>query len=71
MNTARFQPETLQRYAAENASPIEADVERIESLGVRCIVGDFASEGSVVRHAAERVTNALLALGQAHIAPRR
>ncbi|MBS1805951.1 MAG: uridine diphosphate-N-acetylglucosamine-binding protein YvcK [Acidobacteria bacterium] len=63
VNTAKFSPETLSRYAAENASPIEADIERIEHLGVRCIAGDFASEDSVVRHAANRVTGALLALG--------
>ena len=43
--------------------PIEADIDRIEALGVRCIAGDFASEESVVRHAANRVTGALLALG--------
>lgn len=63
VNTAKFSPETLSRYAAENASPIEADIERVERLGVRCIAGDFASEDSVVRHAANRVTGALLALG--------
>ncbi len=66
VNTARFSPETLARYAAENASPIEADIERIEAMGVRCIAGDFASEDAVVRHAAGRVTGALLALGHAH-----
>ena len=64
VNTGAFSPETLARYAAEHASPIEADVESIEKLGVRCILGDFASEESVVRHAANRVTGALLALGQ-------
>jgi len=32
---------------------------------VRCIAGDFSSEESVVRHAAGRVTGALLALGRA------
>jgi uncharacterized cofD-like protein len=63
LNTAPFSPETLVRYAAEHASPIEVDVERIEKLGVRCITGDFASEDNVVRHAANRVTGALLALG--------
>ena len=63
VNTAPFSPQTLARYAAEDASPIEADMERIEALGVRCITGDFASEGNVVRHAADRVTDALLALG--------
>jgi uncharacterized cofD-like protein len=63
VNTARFSPETLARYAAENASPILADIDRIEKLGLRCITGDFASEDNVVRHAANRVTGALLALG--------
>ena len=63
VNTAPFSPETLARYAAEGASPIVPDIEKIESLGVRCIVGDFASVESVVRHAAGRVTGALLALG--------
>jgi uncharacterized cofD-like protein len=63
VNTAPFSAETLARYAAENASPIEADCARIEALGVKCIPGSFASEESVVRHNANRVTAALLALG--------
>jgi len=70
VNTAAFSPETLARYAAQGASPIEADIERIESLGVRCITGNFASEDSLVRHAASRVTGALLALGGAALAGR-
>jgi len=64
VNTGSFSPETLARYAAEDASPIVPDIERIEALGVRCIAGDFASEESVVRHAPRRVTGALLALGR-------
>lgn len=64
VNTGSFSAETLARYAAEGASPIVPDVERIQKLGVRCIVGDFASEGNVVRHAPGRVTGALLALGR-------
>ena len=63
INTARYSQDTLARYAAENASPILADFERVEKLGVRCVVGDFAFEDSVVRHASDRVTDALLALG--------
>jgi uncharacterized cofD-like protein len=70
VNTAPFSPETLARYAAERAAPIEVDIERIEALGVRCIAGDFASEENVVRHAAGRVTGALLALGHS-ISPNR
>jgi len=64
INTAPFSQETLDRYAAEGASPIFPDIERIQALGVRCIAGDFASEESVVRHAPSRVTEALLALGR-------
>jgi uncharacterized cofD-like protein len=63
VNTAPFSPETIARYAQENASPILADVERIEALGVHCITGDFAIEDTVVRHNAARVTAELLALG--------
>jgi len=63
INTASFSPETLARYAAEGASPIAADLDRIEALGVRAIAGNFASEESVVRHDAGCVTDALLALG--------
>jgi uncharacterized cofD-like protein len=68
VNTAPFSPETLARYAAEGAFPIQADVERIQALGVRCITGNFASEGSVVRHEPDRVTDALLALGRTRTA---
>jgi uncharacterized cofD-like protein len=53
----------LDRYAGEGASPIVADIEEIEKLGVRCIAGDFAAEGDVVRHAADRVADAALRLG--------
>jgi uncharacterized cofD-like protein len=68
VNVGQFSPETLRRYAEEDASPIEPDIERIEAMGIRCIVGDFVSEGDVVRHAAGRVTGALLALGRARVA---
>jgi uncharacterized cofD-like protein len=70
VNTEAFSAETLARYAAEGASPIVADIERMEALGVRVITGNFASEGDVVRHAASRVSSALLALGDAALAER-
>ena len=64
VNTAPFSAQTLARYAAEGAAPIVADIERIQALGVRCIAGNFASEENVVRHAAGRVADTLLALGR-------
>jgi uncharacterized cofD-like protein len=65
VNTGPFSAQILASYAKENAAPIEADIDRIEALGVRCISGDFASEENVVRHNANRVTAALLELGNA------
>jgi uncharacterized cofD-like protein len=64
VNTAPFSADTVARYAAEGAQPIEADIARIEAMGVRCITGNFATEDTVVRHAT-RVTDALLALAAA------
>jgi uncharacterized cofD-like protein len=71
INTAQFSPDTLSRYAAENAAPILADIDRVEKLGVRCVIGNFATEDTVVRHAADRVTDALLALGHSKSAHTR
>jgi uncharacterized cofD-like protein len=65
INTAPFSAETLARYAAEGAAPIVVDIERVQALGVRVIAGHFSSEENVVRHAADRVTDTLLGLGQA------
>ena len=70
VNTTPFSADTLARYAAEHAAPIQADIERIEAMGVRCITGNFASEGSVVRHDAQRVTETLLELGRTASASR-
>jgi uncharacterized cofD-like protein len=70
VNTEAFSTETLARYAAEGASPILPDIGRIEALGVRVITGNFASEDKVVRHYANRVSDALLALGSAAVAAR-
>jgi uncharacterized cofD-like protein len=67
LNTAPVSATMLLRYAAEGAVPIVADMDRVESMGVHCIVGNFLSEGagadSVLRHASDRVTNVLLELG--------
>jgi uncharacterized cofD-like protein len=65
VNTAPFSPQTLARYAAEDAAPVIPDIERMEALGVRVIAGDFASEENVVRHAAGPVTGALFTLAGA------
>ena len=62
VNTAPVSPALRERYAAEGAEATIADVERIEALGIQCITGNFADQGDVLRHAANRVTDALMAL---------
>ena len=41
INTAPVSPAMLLRYAAEGAVPIEPDIDRVEAMGVRCVVGNF------------------------------
>jgi uncharacterized cofD-like protein len=62
VNTAPVSRELRERYAAQGAEATIADVDMIESLGIQCITGNFAAEGNVLRHAADRVTDALLSL---------
>ncbi|HEX4036706.1 MAG TPA: gluconeogenesis factor YvcK family protein [Acidobacteriaceae bacterium] len=62
VNTAPVSQQLRDRYAAHGAETTVADIERIEALGIRCVTGNFADEGDVLRHAADRVTDALLSL---------
>jgi len=62
VNTGPVSAAIRERYAAEGAEPTKADIERIEAMGIRCITGDFVAEGDLLRHAPDRVTEALLAL---------
>ncbi len=62
VNTAPVSAEIRERYAAEGAEITIADTDRIEALGIQCITGNFLAEGDVLRHAADRVTHALLNL---------
>jgi uncharacterized cofD-like protein len=65
INTAPISPVLLEKYAREGQQPIEADLERIRSLGVEPIVGSFVHEGDLLRHDYDRVTECLLELGLA------
>ena len=62
INAAPISPTLLDRYAREGQAPIEADLDRIRSLGVEPITGNFVHEGDVLRHDYDRVAEALLQL---------
>ena len=63
VNTSPVSAALLEKYAAEGACPIEADLERVRSLDVHPVAGNFIYEGDVLRHDYDRVTDALLKLG--------
>jgi uncharacterized cofD-like protein len=71
VNTGAVSEETRARYAAEGAELIQPDVERIEALGIRCITGNFAAEGDVLRHASDRVAAQVLSLALEAPRPRK
>lgn len=63
VNTAPVSETLLRNYAREGATPIVPDIDRIEALGVQVITGNFADEGDVLRHNADRVAEVLMNLG--------
>jgi len=65
INTAPISPALLEKYAREGQAPIAADLDRIRALGVEPIPGDFALQGSLLRHDPDRLTQALLPLALA------
>ena len=69
INTAPISPTLLDRYARGGQKPIEADLDRIRSLGVEPIIGNFVHEGDVLRHDYDRVTERLLELSIAKSIP--
>ncbi len=59
------------QYALEGATPIVADLQAIEKLGVRPVLGDYLDEhGLVARHDTAQVTRDLLALAAQGLARR-
>jgi uncharacterized cofD-like protein len=62
VNTAPILPATLTQYAREGQLPIEADLDRIRSLGVEPITGNFVHEGEVLRHSYDLVAETVLNL---------
>jgi len=62
INHREASPEMKAKYALEGASQIVIDLEAIEALGVCPVLGDYLEEGTVARHATDRVAHDLMAL---------
>lgn len=64
VNSAPVSPEMLAKYAEEQARQVECDCAAIESLGVKCLTGDFVEEDHFARHATGRLSQELLRLAE-------
>jgi uncharacterized cofD-like protein len=62
INRKTASAEMKAKYALEGASQIAVDIEAIEALGVCPVLGDYLDEGTVARHATDRVAHDLMAL---------
>ena len=62
INTGAISPVLLEKYAALDQQPIEADLDRIRALGVEPVTGNFVHEGDLLRHDYDRVADTLLNL---------
>jgi len=61
INTAPILPATVAQYAR-----FEADLERIRSLGVEPVTGNFVHEGEVLRHSYDHLAETILNLALSH-----
>jgi uncharacterized cofD-like protein len=62
LNRTAASPEMKAKYALEGASQIVVDLDAVEALGVSPLLGDYLEEGTVARHATDRVAQDLMAL---------
>ncbi len=64
LNTRPISDAMLQKYATEQARPVENDMERLRELGVTVVGRDLLQEGEKVRHAPEAVAALALELAR-------
>jgi uncharacterized cofD-like protein len=68
VNTGTISAGMLAKYRDQGSGPVACDSVRIESLGIRCITGDFADEAEVVRHNTRALARELMRLAYSHSA---
>jgi uncharacterized cofD-like protein len=67
VNSAPVSAGMRERYAEEHANQVEADVDAIEQLGVKCIAGNFIHESLFARHATDRLCQELMRLADSSV----
>ncbi len=62
INRTPVSGELKAKYALEGAAQIVADLDAVEQLGVRRVLGDYLDEATVAGHATDRVAKDVLQL---------
>jgi uncharacterized cofD-like protein len=60
LNNGEFAPEVEERYRAQGAYPVRADVPQLESMGLRCVADNILDQDGKVRHNGKRLAKLLL-----------
>ena len=64
INTGLLSPTLLQRYAADRAAPVAADLDAVRKLGVKPLCANLLVEDQVARHSPGRLARLLLSLAK-------
>ena len=62
VNTEPVPPSLLDRYQQEDAFPVQADIERIRTLGYQVVADNIISAENYVRHDADKVSRLIIQL---------
>jgi len=54
----------LRRYAADNALPVEVDLDRLQSMGLRVLQSGLAESGPQIRHSPQRTAELVVKLAR-------
>jgi uncharacterized cofD-like protein len=62
VNAAQFPEEALQKYQAQNAYPVQPDIEALHLLGVRVIARNFVHYATYARHDSRLIAEQIVSL---------
>lgn len=62
LNSGSYPPAMRRRYRSQRADPVINDIERIEAMGVKAVMGNLLAEDRVARHDPDKLARLLLNL---------
>ena len=71
INNAEADPFVLERYEGEQSFPVEADIDKIKSMGYKVVATDLLGVTDYVRHDSDKLNKALIELIESYRVIRR